>query len=266
MRGAVDRHYRATLFERQRAGIRLDRDAPEGVALEEKVDLGGHQRARRPVHADLASDGRLAIGGKVQFGAGDVDRDGQDLGQDREGVDRGIEDAESAGLPDPLLARVPDAHVLFPLDADRADGLVRQPCLGRRDRGRLARVPGGEQAQPFVLRERLKRMDLGQRRARGFFEHHVAARVQRGTGAGVADLRRRAEADRVDVRPGRQQRLERVEILDPVYAARAADRGGQLERVRRGEGRDVLVAGDLADADERELSGCHEAPPVRGSP
>ncbi len=41
------------------------------------------------------------------------------------GVDGGVEDAEAAGLPDPLLAGVPVAHVFLPAHVQAGHALAR---------------------------------------------------------------------------------------------------------------------------------------------
>ena len=49
---------------------------------------------------------------------------GEDFRRDREGVDAGIEHAEPARLPDPLLAGMPFVDVLMPVDRERLDPLA----------------------------------------------------------------------------------------------------------------------------------------------
>src|SRR3546814_15419455 len=69
----------------------------------------------------------------------------QDARRDRQRVDAGIEHTETAGLPYPLLTRMPAADILFPDDIDAADMAFGEPGARRRDAGGLARMPRGEE-------------------------------------------------------------------------------------------------------------------------
>src|SRR3546814_1862069 len=68
----------------------------------------------------------------------------QDARRDRQRVDAGIEHTETAGLPYPLLTRMPAADILFPDDIDAADMAFGEPGARRSDAGGVARMPRGE--------------------------------------------------------------------------------------------------------------------------
>src|SRR5262249_54493586 len=61
---------------------------------------------------------------------------------DRQRIDAGIEDSKSTGLPHPSLARMPVAHILLPLDVERANDGTRKPFLRLDNRSVVLRVPG----------------------------------------------------------------------------------------------------------------------------
>ncbi len=84
---------------------------------------------------------------------------------------------------------------------------------------------------------------------------------QRRFGLRAAHLRRGAERHRVDVGPIRQHFVERGEMRDAVERRVAAGDRRQLDPLRRRDGGDVLVAGDLAEADDGEADGSHAQRP-----
>ena len=72
----------------------------------------------------------------------------------------------------------------------------------------------------------------------------------------MADLRRSAERDRVERRTSFEQGLEGGKVgdaLDPTGVG--PDRGGQREPAIGQQRRQVLVAGDLAQSDDRDPDG-----------
>ncbi len=70
-------------------------------------------------------------------------------------------------------------------------------------------------------------------------------------------LRWHAERYRVDCGNGLQHRFDRLEIIDAIDGAVAARRSNQVVVVVLGNGRQVLVTNDLADADKRDLNWRH---------
>ena len=77
-----------------------------------------------PEKVSCAAIGVWRLAGKLQRGRGQMDRQRQDLGQDRQRVDAGIEDAHAAGLEHPVLAGMPFPHILAPGDV----GAVARSC------------------------------------------------------------------------------------------------------------------------------------------
>ena len=63
-----------------------------------------------------AAIGLSRFSGKIELRTLDENRLRHDLGDDRKRVDAGIEDAEAARLPDPLLAGMPVADIFLPVD------------------------------------------------------------------------------------------------------------------------------------------------------
>ena len=69
----------------------------------------------------------------------------------------------------------------------------------------------------------------------------------------MANLRRRAERHRLDLRTMRDQRIEPGEVRDALDAGRVGvDRGGQREPIVGPQRWEVLVAGNLAETDHRD--------------
>ncbi|MCY1243047.1 hypothetical protein D9M72_560500 [compost metagenome] len=85
----------------------------------------------------------------------------------------------------------------------------------------------------------------------------MLAGVECCAGGVVAILRRHAERYRVDRWDGFQHRFDRLEIIDAIDGAVAAGRGNQPVVAVFGNGRQVLVTNDLADADKRDLNWRH---------
>ena len=80
--------------------------------------------------ARLAAIGASRLAGNSRLERLDEDRLGHDAGDDGERVDARIEDAEAAGLPDPLLARMPVPHILFPGHEKPLDRPAGESLLG----------------------------------------------------------------------------------------------------------------------------------------
>src|SRR4029079_16600810 len=90
-------------------------------------------------------------------------------------VDARVENPEAAGLPDPLLLRMPFVHVLVPVDLHRLDALARERLCGGVCGRMVLRVPCREQANALRLGEAVEVGDLGQPRGRRLFEQAVEA-------------------------------------------------------------------------------------------
>ncbi len=102
------------------AGLGVGRDVPGLRAGLAPVEDGGDGLAGRRQEGDLGRDRCVAVFGEIEPRRGHEHRR-QDVGRDRQRVDAGIEHAETAGAPDPVLVRMPAAHVFLPVDRRRAD-------------------------------------------------------------------------------------------------------------------------------------------------
>ena len=123
----------AAVGQSESAGVRLHLDVPALRAGLAEIEFGGDDRRAVEREAKAGGDRRLAIGRDKQRRRLHGERAGQDAGQYRQRVDSGIEHAEAARLPDPLLARMPDADILLPGDPHRPDFPVREPGPRRRN-------------------------------------------------------------------------------------------------------------------------------------
>ena len=180
------------------------------------------------------------------------------MGDDRKRIDPRIEHAKPARLPDPRLTRMPHAHILAPDDRHLLNSALGQPGAGRGDPRREPAVPGGEQGRIDLVGLRFKRLDLRQRRAGGLFQKDVDALGQGLRRQIIADLRRRAERHRVDRRTFGQQRIEAGQMRHPRQPGiMRADGRGQAEGIIAPDRRHMLVARDLADADDRDTDRVH---------
>src|SRR3546814_20316944 len=94
----------------------------------------------------------------------------QDARRDRQRIDAGIEHPETAGLPDPLLTRMPAADILLPDDIAAADMAFGEPGARRGDAGGVARMPRGEERSGGGFGEPPQRLQLRQPRAGRLFE------------------------------------------------------------------------------------------------
>src|SRR5882724_2610281 len=111
----------ATVGNRQAPGIGFD------------VHLAGLRSGLAPVktgpdpnsgvvgECQVGCDRRMAICREGEIGFGEKKRPGQNAGDEGERIDTGIENAKSARLPDPGLARMPGPHVFLPNDVNRLD-------------------------------------------------------------------------------------------------------------------------------------------------
>ena len=158
-------------------------------------------------------------------------------------------------LPDPVLARMPAAHILLPDDRGRTDPGHGEEGARGLDGRRVARMPAGEQRDAFRRGQRLQILDLADRGAGRLFQEHMLAGLERRASRLVADLRRHAERHGVEIACRREHRLDRREIRDAVHRGVAAGGGDELVVGVFGERRQMLVADDLADADDAKPDG-----------
>lgn len=145
---------------------------------------------------------------------------------------------------------MPVANVFLPGDVRAHELLVGQPCTGRLDTGCATRMPAGEQATLRTPRHVLQVMNFGERGSRRLLQKHMAAGHQRGLRQCVPSDRWRAQGHRFDLRLGGKCVFQGVIGGHTVDRAMPAHGGHQLHIVARGDGRHVLVAGDLADPDK----------------
>ena len=111
-------------------------------------------------------------------------------------------------------------------------------------------MPGREQREATLARERFQYGHFAERRARRLLEHHVLAGFERGARLRVAHLRRRAQRHGVGFALGGQQRAQ-IAIVAHAGDFRVAARArGQLETRFGVDRRQMLVARNLADADD----------------
>src|SRR5690606_36765976 len=198
--------------------------------------------------------GGLPVGRKAQPGALDEHRKRHDPCKDRHGVDARVADAEAAGLPDPFLTRVPLAHALPPVDANRSHAFVLEDEPRCIHGGVVARVPGLEEHALLLFAIGDEVLELGDRRRRRLFQQHVLAGVDRLAHIGVAHSGRGADGDQLDLghRPVElRRRLEHRHVAMPDAAG--GDAGRQREVPALLDHRQVLVLRDLADADDGDL-------------
>ena len=254
---AVNREFCAPLGQHHLAGLRLGHDIPALLAGLAPVELGLEVETFGVGEDHRRGDRRVAVLGELQRRGRDEGRARQDVGDDGERIDARIEHAEAARLPNPLLVRVPVAHVFLPVHLHGAQRGTGDEAFRRFDGRRITRMPAGKQRQALGRSERLEIGDFRERRARRFFEEDMFARRQRLLGGLVAVLRRHAERDGIDGRNGRQHLVDRLEIVDAVDDAVAAGGGDQLVIAVLGDGRKMLIAHDLADADDCEIDRGH---------
>ncbi len=218
------------------------------------VEVDGDRDAGVCAEAHLSSDRCAAVLGKVERRRGDEHRR-QDMGGNRQGIDAGVEDAETAWLPDPVLARVPPADVFLPVDGCSLDPrrCKESPCCFHS--GRVARVPGGEQCHAFAVGERLELLDFAHRCAGWLFHEDMLAGKDRCARRVMPELRRHAKRYGLNFRRGRQQRFDVRVVRDAIHLSVWAGRCDKLVVLVPGKCRQMLVAGDLADTDNGYVDG-----------
>src|SRR3546814_17846763 len=111
--------------EAQRAGVSFGGDVPRLRPLLAPIEDDMHRSAVDTDHLEFGGDRRGAVGRNFQQAVAQIEMPRQDARRDRQRVDAGVEHADTAGLPSPLLARLPPADILFPDNTDPADKLGR---------------------------------------------------------------------------------------------------------------------------------------------
>src|SRR3546814_17176269 len=107
-----------------------------------------HRSAIDTDHIEVGGDGGRAVGWSFQQAVAQIEMPRQDARRDRQRVDAGIEHTETAGLPYPLLTRMPAADILFPADIAAADMAFGEPVARRSEHGGAARMPRGQSRRP----------------------------------------------------------------------------------------------------------------------
>ena len=236
------------------AGFGVGGDVPglrPGLA---PVEDGCDQLAGGSTEVDVGGDRRIPIVREVERGGGDEHRR-QDVGGDRERVDAGIEHPKTACAPDPVLVRMPTADVFLPVDGGRSDPGRCEECARCLYRRRATRVPAREERDAFGGGERFQILDLADGRAWRLFQKNMLAGFERGACSPVADLRRHAERYCIDLPDRIEHVLDGLEVADALDRCVRARRGDKLVVLVSGKRRKMLVADDLADADDGEPDG-----------
>ena len=155
---------------------------------------------------------------------------------------------------------MPLVDVLVPVDVHRLDALAGEGLGGGIHGRMMLRMPGGEQAQAFRLREAIQVGDLGEPRRRWLFEEAM-------------EPGRKAFAGNFEARAGRGRDCNGFEAfmadqLAPVGERarhplpRAARSRDQIETAVTLDRGDMLVGGDLAIADDRDSDAFHDLRPA----
>ncbi len=155
---------------------------------------------------------------------------------------------------------MPLAHVFLPGDAGGAQHPGLQPAGGRLHGPGILGVPGLEQAASSDLSHPRQVIQLGGGRAGRLLQEHVLAPLQRQTRRLVVSLRRAAYRHRLDVGSLAQHLVQAREVCDAFHQRVAAGAGDELEGRVGEQGGDVLVACDLADANDGHAQRVHGRP------
>src|SRR3546814_11101720 len=99
-----------------------------------------HRSAIDTDHIEVGGDGGRAVGWNFQQAVAQIEMPRQDARRDRQRVDAGIEHTDTAGLPYPLLTRLPAADTLFPADLEPAAMAFREQGAPRRAAGGVGRM------------------------------------------------------------------------------------------------------------------------------
>ena len=180
-----------------------------------------------------------------------MDRAGQDLGQHRQRVDAGIEDAEAAGLPDPGLAGMPAPHVLLPDDGDPV-GSVRpaSQALAGATAAAKRECQVAKSAAP-AARAAATIVSTSPSVAAGGFSSSTSRPAASAFSAIAVRTAGGTQSDTAAVRPLGEEAVEIGEVGHALGTVSLRETAATRRKSRLGgDRRQVLVAGDLADADE----------------
>ena len=247
---AIDVQLGTALAQHQRSLRGLHRDVPALVAGLQEIEFRSHRYVVGIGEGKRGRQRRLPITRCVQRGFAQRERPRQQMGDDGQRIDAGVEHAHATVLQDPVLAGVPMADVFLPGDVHAHQLLAGQPLPCRLHAGRATRVPAGEQAALRLPGDHAQVVDLRQGGRRWFFQEHMAPGRQRRLRQGMPPHRGCAQGHRLDLRMRGKRLLQRLERWHTIHRAMPAHGGHQLHVVARGDGGHVLVAGDLADTDK----------------
>jgi len=124
----------------------------------------------------------------------------------------------------------------------------------------MTRVPGSKKPHTLSFGKIDQRQHFADRHARRFLQENVPTPFQRVAGEFVTHLRRRAQRHCLNLGDRVQQCRQVAEARHPVELVMRAGNGNELECIARPKGRNVLVTGDLAEADDCDFDFSHELP------
>src|SRR5262245_7673924 len=111
-------------------------------------------------------------------------------------------------------------------------------------------MPAGEKRDASRASEIGECLDIGHRGARRLLEKDMFACVECTPGRGIPNLRRLTQHDGIQAGLARQHLVEIAIVRHAFTRGVTARDGHQLGTFRPGDGRDMLVAGNLAEPDE----------------
>ncbi|EKS71946.1 hypothetical protein BURK_008926 [Burkholderia sp. SJ98] len=109
-------------------------------------------------------------------------------------------------------------------------------------------MPGREQSQAIGACDLLQGIHLAQVCARRLFQHDVLARFECSACQRISSLRRSTKGDGIDFRFGVQQRIDVAIIAYILHLRVLACTRDKPEAGTIGDGRQMLIARDLANA------------------
>ena len=113
--------------------VGLDGDVPGLRAFLAPVEFGGEVDAGGVGEGEIRRNRRLPVVREGECSLCQEEGLGQNGRGDGQGINARIEDAEPAGLPDPVLARMPTPHILLPDDPNLCRTARREPFARRFD-------------------------------------------------------------------------------------------------------------------------------------
>jgi hypothetical protein len=122
-------------------------------------------------------------------------------------------------------------------------------------------MPGRKQRPPGTRGQRDQRIEFADAGARRLLQHHVLAACERRRGLGAPHLRRRAQRHRIDRRTVAEQFFQRGEMRHIRQPGIAAGDRGKRHAIGSGDGGNVLITRDLAQADDGDAQCGHGSSP-----